>query len=106
MPPTVRGSGALSPRPAEESLAGFACRAAERYVHLGLIAHRLPTHPAANESGAQADCRDEPHCLRLSGVPKVRQALQASLWDDVTGSMEEGSRTRRVGKRIREVIGP
>jgi SRSO17 transposase len=79
-------------------------RAVERYLHLVLIAHLLLTHLAADEPGAQADCLDEPHCLRLSSVPKMQQTLRAKLWDDVITSMERGSRNRRVAKKIREVI--
>lgn len=79
-------------------------RAVERYLHLVLIAHLLLTHLATNEPGAQADCRNESHCLRLSSVPKMQQTLRAKLWDDVITSMEKGSRNRRVAKKIRDVI--
>jgi SRSO17 transposase len=79
-------------------------RAVERYLHLVLIAHLLLTHLAAHEAGAQADCGNESHCLRLPSVPKMQQTLRAKLWEDVIRSMENGSRNRRVGKKIREVI--
>jgi SRSO17 transposase len=79
-------------------------RAVERYLHLVLIAHLLLTHLAADEPGAQADCQKEPHCLRLSSIPKMQQTLRAKLWDDVITSMEKGSRNRRAAKKIREVI--
>jgi SRSO17 transposase len=79
-------------------------RAVERYLHLVLIAHLLLTHLAASQPGAQADCRNELNCLRLPSVPKMQQALRAKLWDDVISSMEKGSRNRRAGQKIRQLI--
>jgi hypothetical protein len=38
-------------------------------------------------------------------IPTTRRSLSlALLWDDVIASMENGSRNRRVGKKIRELI--
>ena len=79
-------------------------RAGERYLHLVLIAHLLLTHLAATKPGAKADCRSDTHCLRLRSIPQMQQTLRAKLWDDVIASMENGSRNRRVGKKIRELI--
>jgi len=79
-------------------------RAVERYLHLVLIAHLLLTHLAATEPGAKADCQNDTHCLRLRSVPQMQQTLRAKLWDDVIASMENGSRNRRLGKKIRELI--
>lgn len=79
-------------------------RAVERYLHLVLIAHLLLTHLAARAPDAQADCKNETHCLRLPSVPQMQQTLRAMLWDDTIASMEKGSRNRRVGKTIRKLI--
>ena len=78
-------------------------RGIERYLHLVLIAHLLLTHLGANEPGAQADC-DENDPLRLPSVPRLQQLLRSKLWDDTINTMEKGSRNRRVGKKLKEII--
>jgi len=78
-------------------------RGIERYLHLVMIAHLLLTHLGANEPGAQADC-DEKNPLRLPSVPRLQQLLRSKLWDDTINSMEKGSRNRRVGKKLKEII--
>jgi SRSO17 transposase len=78
-------------------------RGIERYLHLVLIAHLLLTHLGANAPGAQADC-DENDPLRLPSVPRLQQLLRSKLWDDTINAMEKGSRNRRVGKKLKELI--
>lgn len=78
-------------------------RGIERYLHLVMIAHLLLTHLAATEPGAQADCNEnEP--LRLPSVPRRQQMLRSKLWDDTINAMEKGSRNRRVGRKLKEII--
>jgi SRSO17 transposase len=78
-------------------------RGIERYLHLVMIAHLLLTHLAAAEPGAQADC-NENDPLRLPSVPRLQQLLRSKLWDDTINAMEKGSRNRRVGKKLKEII--
>ena len=78
-------------------------RGIERYLHLVMIAHLLLTHLGANEPGAKADC-DENDPLRLPSVPRLQQLLRSKLWDDMINAMETGSRNRRVGKKLKEII--
>jgi SRSO17 transposase len=78
-------------------------RGVERYLHLVMIAHLLLTHLGANEPGAKADC-DENDPLRLPSVPRLQQLLRSKLWDDTINAMEKGSRNRRVGKKLKEII--
>lgn len=78
-------------------------RGIERYLHLVMIAHLLLTHLGASQPGAQADC-DENDPLRLPSVPRLQQLLRSKLWDDTINAMEKGSRNRRVGKKLKELI--
>jgi SRSO17 transposase len=78
-------------------------RGIERYLHLVMIAHLLLTHLGANEPGAKAAC-DENDLLRLPSVPRLQQLLRSKLWDDTINAMEKGSRNRRVGKKLKEII--
>lgn len=78
-------------------------RGIERYLHLVMIAHLLLTHLAATEPGAQADC-NENDPLRLPSVPRLQQLLRSKLWDDTINAMEKGSRNRRVGRKLKEII--
>ncbi len=68
-----------------------------------MIAHLLLTHLAATEPGAQADC-NENDPLRLPSVPRLQQLLRSKLWDDTINAMEKGSRNRRVGRKLKEII--
>jgi SRSO17 transposase len=77
-------------------------RGIERYLCLVLIAHLLLTHLAATEPGAQADDKAKP--LDLGSVPQRQQALRSKLWDDTINAMETGSRNRRVGKKLKNMI--
>jgi SRSO17 transposase len=78
-------------------------RGIERYLHLVLIAHLLLTHLAIQEPGAQANIKGN-DVFRLSSVPKLQQLLRNKLWDDVIDSMAKGSRNRRVGKKMKELL--
>jgi hypothetical protein len=78
-------------------------RGVERYRHLVMIAHLLLTHLGANEPGAQADCHENDP-LRLPSVPRLEQVLRSKLWDDTIDAMEKGSRNRRPGKKLQEII--
>ena len=78
-------------------------RGIERYLHLVIIAHLLLTHLGANEPCAQADC-DENDPLRIPSVQRLQQLLRSKLWDDTINAMEKGSRNRRVGKKLKEII--
>lgn len=73
-----------------------------RYLHLVLIAHLLLTHLGAAAHGAQADDQTKP--LDLPSVPQLQVVLREKIWDDTVTSMEKGSRNRRVGKKLKELI--
>ena len=77
-------------------------RGIERYLCLVLIAHLLLTHLASTEPGAQAYDKTKP--LDLGSVPQRQQALRSKLWDDTINAMETGSRNRRVGKKLKNMI--
>jgi len=77
-------------------------RGIERYLCLVLIAHLLLTHLTANQPGAQADDRNKP--LDLGSVPQRQQTLRTKLWDDTINAMETGSRNRRVGKKLKNLL--
>jgi hypothetical protein len=68
-----------------------------------MIAHLLLTHLGANEPGGQADCHENDP-LRLPSVPRLEQVLRSKLWDDTIHAMEKGSRNRRPGKKLQEII--
>jgi len=78
-------------------------RGVERYLHLVLIAHLLLTHLAACEPGAQAPT-DPDKPLDLPSTPAKQELLRSKLWDDMINSLEKGSRNRRVGKKLKELI--
>jgi hypothetical protein len=79
-------------------------RAVERYLHLVLIAHLLLTHLAAVEPDAQADCKTDQKSLRLPSVPQLQQKLRVKLWEDTIRSLEQGSRYRKVARKIKNFI--
>ena len=76
-------------------------RGIERYLCLVLIAHLLLTHLAI-PPGAQADDKAKP--IDLGSIPQRQQMLRTKVWDDTVNSMATGSRNRRVGKKLKEVI--
>jgi len=78
-------------------------RGIERYLCLVLIAHLLLTHLGAAAQGAQAE-PENTKPLDLPSVPRLQNLLRSKLWDDNINSMEQGSRNRRVGKKLKELI--
>ena len=78
-------------------------RGIERYLHLVLIAHLLLTHLGISRSVAQADLKGS-KLLDLPSVPQLQALLRSKLWDDAVDSMEKGTRNRRVGKKLKEII--
>jgi SRSO17 transposase len=79
-------------------------RGIERYLHLVLIAYLLLTHLAATEADAQAENNKTKEPLRLASIPQMQQHLREKLWDDVVSSLATGSRNRRVGRKLKELI--
>jgi DDE superfamily endonuclease len=77
-------------------------RGIERYLHLVLIAHLLLTHLGGVAQGAQALDKNKP--LDLPSVPQLQLLLREKLWDDTINSMEQGTRNRRIGKKLKQVI--
>jgi SRSO17 transposase len=78
-------------------------RGVVRYLHLVLIAHLLLTHLGGAAEGAQADQqKDKP--LDLPSVPQLQLLLREKLWDDTIDSMEQSTRYRRIGKKLKQVI--
>ena len=77
-------------------------RGIERYLCLVLIAHLLLTHLGGLACGAQADETHKP--LDLPSVPQLQLLLREKLWDDTINSMEQGTRDRRIGKKIKQVV--
>ena len=77
-------------------------RGIERYLHLVLIAHLLLTHLGGVAQGAQALDKHKP--LDLPSVPQLQLLLREKLWDDTINSMEQGTRNRRIGKKLKQVI--
>lgn len=77
-------------------------RGVVNYLHLVLIAHLLLTHLGGVAQGAQAAEKDKP--LDLPSVPQLQLLLREKLWDDTIDSMEQGTRYRRVGKKLKQVI--
>jgi SRSO17 transposase len=73
-----------------------------RYLHLVLIAHLLLTHLGIAQ-GAQAKC-DKTKPLDLPSVPQLQVVLREKIWDDTINNMEKGSRNRRVGQKLKDVI--
>jgi len=77
-------------------------RGIERYLSLVLIAHLLLTHLGGIAYGAQALEKNKP--LDLPSVPQLQQLLREKLWDDTINSMEQGTRNRTIGKKLKQVI--
>jgi SRSO17 transposase len=78
-------------------------RGIERYLCLVLIAHLLLTHLGAAAHGAQAETKaSQP--LDLPSVPQLQTLLRNQLWDDNINSLEKGSRNRRVGKKLKQMV--
>jgi hypothetical protein len=68
-----------------------------------LIAHLLLTHLGGVAQGAQAE-PDKMKPLDLASVPQLQVVLREKIWDDTINGMEKGSRNRRVGKKMRNLI--
>jgi hypothetical protein len=77
-------------------------RGIERYLCLVLIAHLLLTHLAAQGPDAQAADATKP--LDLGSTPQRQHLLRSKLWDDTVNSLETGSRNRRLGKKLKQLI--
>ena len=78
-------------------------RGIERYLHLVLIAHLLLTHLGTAAQGAQAES-DKLKPLDIESVPQLQIILREKLWDDTINSMEKGSRNKRVGKKLKQLM--
>jgi hypothetical protein len=78
-------------------------RGIERYLHLVLIAHLLLTHLGASQPGAQAE-QDTTKPHDLPSVPQLQALLRSKLWDDTIQSMEKGTRNRRIGKKLKQMV--
>jgi hypothetical protein len=78
-------------------------RGIERYLCLVLIAHLLLTHLGATAQGAQAE-PENTRPLDLPSVPQLQTLLRSKLWDDNINSMEQGSRNRRVGQKLKQLV--
>lgn len=77
-------------------------RGIERYLCLVLIAHLLLTHLGGVAQGAQAQDTMKP--LDLPSVAQLQLLLREKLWDDTINSMEQGTRNRRIGKKLKQII--
>jgi len=78
-------------------------RGVVKYLHLVLIAHLLLTHLGAAAQGAQAES-DKLKPLDVESVPQLQVTLRERLWDDTINSMEKGSRNKRVGKKLKQIM--
>jgi SRSO17 transposase len=78
-------------------------RGIQRHLCLVLIAHLLLTHLGATAQGAQAE-PEKIKPLDLPSVPQSQALLRSKIWDDNINSMEKGSRNRRVGKKLKQMI--
>ncbi|MCH7753378.1 MAG: transposase [Planctomycetes bacterium] len=78
-------------------------RGVVKYLHLVLIAHLLLTHLGAAAQGAQAES-DKSKPLDIESVPQLQITLREKLWDDTINSMEKGSRNKRVGKKLKQIM--
>jgi SRSO17 transposase len=74
-----------------------------RYLHLVLIAHLLLTHLGATAQGAQAE-PDRTKPLDLPSVPQLQILLREKIWDDAINSMEQSSRNRRIGRKLKNLM--
>jgi hypothetical protein len=73
-----------------------------RYLHLVLIAHLLLTHlGAAHDAQAEPD-KTKP--LDIPSVPQLQARLRKMIWDDTINTFEHGSRNRRVGKKLKNLL--
>ena len=79
-------------------------RAVERYLHLVMITHLLPTHLACDKLGAKAIRQGRRLPLRLPSVAQMQHTLRSMLWDDAVSAMEQGPRYAEIGKRLKQVI--
>ena len=68
-----------------------------------LIAHLLLTHLGASQPGAQAE-QNTTKPLDLPSVPQLQALLRSRLWDDTIQSMEQGTRTRRIVKKPKQMV--
>jgi len=78
-------------------------RGVVRYLHLVLIAHLLLTHLGAPAQGAKAES-DKLKPLDIESVPQLQTILREKLWDDTINNMENGSRNKRVGKKLKQIM--
>lgn len=78
-------------------------RGIERYLHLVLIAHLLLPHLGASQPGAQAE-QDTTKPLDLPSIPQLQSLLRTKLWDDTIETMEKGTRHRRIGKKLKQLV--
>ena len=74
-----------------------------RYLHLVLIAHLLLTHLGATAQGARAE-PDKTKPLDIASVPQLQILLREKIWDDTINTLEKGSRNRRVGKKLKNLV--
>ena len=77
-------------------------RGVVRYLHLVLIAHLLLTHLGGVAQGVQALDKSKP--LDLPSVPQLQLHLREKLWDDTINSMEQGTKNRRIGKKLKQLL--
>jgi hypothetical protein len=42
--------------------------------------------------------------LDIESVPQLQITLREKLWDDTINSMENGSRNKRVGKKLKQIM--
>lgn len=78
-------------------------RGIECYLCLVLIAHLLLTHLGVTACVAQAE-PDKTKPLDLPSVPQLQSLPRSKFWDDIINSLEKGTRSRRVGKKLKELI--
>jgi hypothetical protein len=69
-----------------------------------MFSYLLLTHLAARQPGAQADTTTQANELRLPSIPQMQQVLREKLWDDTTNGLANGSRNKRVGKKMKHLI--
>jgi SRSO17 transposase len=78
-------------------------RGIERYLCLVLIAHLLLTHLGISQPDAQAH-PDKSKPLELPSTLQLQAILRSELWDDMIDSLERGTRNRRLGKKLKQMI--
>lgn len=42
--------------------------------------------------------------LDIESVPQLQTILREKLWDDTINNMENGSRNKRVGKKLKQIM--